>query len=281
MVAPKYTIAMTVFDREPEVLMSTFRWLAACDLRDTEVVVVDDLSHIEYGWIEAYKPRMDLRWFRMDPYECYTIGESGYKNPSKAFNRCLSEARGERITVISSDVIVPPRVWDASKKVTSGVYCPMTIDLASSMEYCGPHRLFPMPWFLAFDRRDALDCGGWDENYLLGLCWEDNDFVGRLALKSKRMVCDWTSICWHQSHEQPAYNVDQHWVAAANSRNKAYTQEKWKGLPFGPPDMPAFSMGRSRDEATGHLLLTFEDAKGVYELARAQTLSPFIERAAA
>ena len=275
----KDTIAMTVFDREPEVLINTLRWLAACDLTDTEVLIVDDCSHLTYDWVEAYKQRMELRWVTLDPYECFKIGDTGYKNPSKAFNRCLSEARSERVTIISSDVIVPPRVWDAARKVAGkgAVYCPMTIDLATSMEYCGPHRIFPMPWLLSFDLQDARDAGGWDENYLLGLCWEDNDFVGRLALRAGKIVCDWTSIVWHQSHDQPAYDMDNYWIAAANKRNRAYTMEKWKGLPFGPPDLPAFAMSKTRHES-GHLMLTFEDVKGVYDLARSRTLSPFVGR---
>lgn len=271
------TIAMTVFNREFEVLLSTLRWLRACDLEDTEVIIVDDCSTIEYEWMEAYKKAIPtLRFIKMDPYECFHTPD-GYKNPAKAFNRCLEEARGENIALISSDVIVPGHVLEAARKVggKEAIYCPMTIDLGTGVEYCGPHRPFPMPWFIYTNTEKCRDAGGWDENYLLGLCYEDNDFLGRLCLEVGNVVFDWTAICWHQTHHQPAYEFDNEVIRQANDRNKKYTVEKWTGLPWGPPDMPAFAVERTRHES-GNLMWVFKDAKEVYEKAKRETLSPFV-----
>ena len=179
--------------------------------------------------------------------------------------------------MLSSDVLVPPGVLAASRVCyrEDAIYCPMTIDLASSMEYCGPHRVFPMPWFLYMPRRVAVDAGGWDEAYLRGSCWEDNDFVGRIALEAGRILCDWGSICWHYSHEQPAYRNETA-IQVSNNRNRVYTMDKWTGIPFSTPDVLAFEMGRGRDEATGHISLAFKDVKGIKQRVFDRTESPFV-----
>jgi len=272
------SILMTVYNREPEVLLNTFRWLASCDLSDSEIIVVDDGSTMDYSWIEAYKDRFNLKWIKMDDYPAYRI--NGYNNPARAFNRALQEAQGERICVMSSDVIVPERVIAKARQdyAPGSVWCPMVVDLATSQEYCGPHRPFPMPWFLYLSRAKAVECGGWDENFLFGCCWEDNDFVGRLALVTDQINCDWQSVVWHQSHYQPAYEVKDEEVLNANQRNRRAITTKWAGgIPFGPSDMIAMEIARGRDEATGNFCLRFKDFKNVKNRVISMTLSPFIE----
>lgn len=273
------SILMTVCDREPEVLMNTFRWLASSDLSDSEVIVIDDGSTADYSWVDVYKNAFNLKWITLPEYPAYRIG-TNYNNPARAFNMALREAQGERIAVMSSDVIVPARVLDAARKAyqKDSVWCPMVVDLATSGEYCGPHRVFPMPWFLYMAKDKAIECGGWDENFLFGMCWEDNDFLGRLALCTEQIVCDWGAVVWHQSHHQPAYEVKNEEIAEANRRNNRYIKTKWVGsIPFGTPDMMAFEMSRGRDEATGNFALKFKDVKNLKERVISATLSPFVQ----
>ena len=274
------SILMTVFNREPEVLLNTFRWLASCDLTDSEIVVVDDGSTMDYSWIDAYKGQLNIKWIKLGDYPAYRI--DGYNNPAKAFNVALANAEGERVCLISSDVIVPERVLAKARQTYSpdSLWCPMVVDLATSAEYCGPHRVFPMPWMLYGSRENMVECGGWDENFLFGCCWEDNDFLGRLALTVDQIVCDWQQVVWHQSHYQPAYENNPE-VLQANARNRSYITKKWGGgIPFGPPDLVAFEMARGRDEATGNFALKFKDIKGVKERVMAATLSPFVAQPA-
>lgn len=274
----KESIIMTVYDREPEVLLNTFRWLSLSDLSESEIIVIDDCSTMTYEWLGPYLKELPTRWLRMEPYECCKI-DGNYNNPAKAFNQALLEARGERVAIMSSDVIVPPRVLEAARKAYDGdtVWCPMVIDLATSMEYCGPHRQFPMPWFLYAPRQLCVDAGGWDENYLLGMCFEDNDFVGRLALECRGIQFDWNQVVWHQSHFQPAYQ-DADWVQIANASNKKYTIQKWKGIPFDSKDMMTFQIDKTRNEKNGALMWVFTDYRGVKDEVKAKTLSPFIEQ---
>ncbi len=271
------SILMTCYNREPEVLLNTLRWLASCDLSESEIIIVDDGSTLDYSWADLYKERLNMRWVTMPEYPALRI-DGGFNNPAKAFNKALQEAHGERICILSSDVIVPERVLMKARQSynPNAVWCPMIVDLATSAEYCGPHRVFPMPWFLYLSKGKAIEAGGWDENFLFGMCWEDNDFVGRLALVTDQINCDWTSVCWHQSHFQPAY-VQTEDVIEANKRNCKYITTKWAGgIPFGPPDMLAMEMGRGRDEATGDFCLRFKDFKGIKDRVVSTTLSPFV-----
>ena len=218
----KHSIIMTVWNREPEVLLATLRALSRCDLSDSEVVLVNDRSDMDYSWIRAYaEPRLaGFRWIDLEPYEAFRIA-GGFNNPARAFNAALLAATGDNLVILSSDVLMPPKTFERIRRfdLSEMAVTPLVTDLESGMQYCGPMRLFPMPWCLAARREHALDINGWDENYLRGMCYEDNDFVGRLVMRAKRFVADWSVVAYHQSHDQPAYKVDDPVVMAANERN--------------------------------------------------------------
>ena len=270
------SIILTVSDREPELLLNTIRWLRLSNLDDTEIIIVDDGSRIDYAFMGQILDQCNARMVRMDPYEAYRLDET-FNNPAKAFNRGLQEAVGERLIILSSDVLVPPNVMERCRRydVNDVIYCPMVIDLATAAEYCGPRRVFPMPWFLACSREHAVKAGGWDENYLQGMCWEDNDFVGRLALTTGKILFDFSSIVWHQSHHQPAY-LNEPDTLAANRRNKDYTFDKWMSIPFGDTDRIAFEAFRKIHE-TGNVLFEYKDFRDILPKAIAATNSPFVK----
>jgi glycosyltransferase involved in cell wall biosynthesis len=275
----KDSIIMTVADREPAVLMSTLRWLGASDLTNTEVLIVDDCSTVPYDFMAPLLEPINGRMIRLEPYECFRV-DGNYNNPAKAFNAGLAEAKGERLIILSSDVIVPPRVIEACRAFDPAelIYCPRVVDLGTCMEYCGPTRLFPMPWFLACSTEHAKRCGGWDENYLRGMCFEDNDFVGRLALTTGKVLYDFDAVVWHQSHYQPAYSQDPE-VREANLRSRQYTMDKWLAIPFDNSDKIAFEMLRKRHE-TGHIMFEFRDFRERMPHLVAATKSPFVAVAA-
>jgi glycosyltransferase involved in cell wall biosynthesis len=230
---------MTVFDRPIEVLLRTLRGLAECDLTDTQVVIVNDGSQMPYKSVRTYvEEHFEAGvWSDMPEYEAFRLPD-GSNNPARAFNQAVSLATGDNLIVMSSDVLVPPKTMAKAKKMdfSKALWTPYVEDTYGDIpgvgrEYCGPGRLMPMPWFLGVSRSDLLAVGGWDEGYLGGLCYEDNDLVGRLALKTGRFIGDWTQKVYHQGHYQVAY-VDQPEVVEANQRNRAYTMDKWGGIPF-------------------------------------------------
>lgn len=229
------SVILTVYDREPEVLLATLRSLWRSLDQDDEVIVANDRSHLNYEWVVRYAaPRFEhFRWIDVPKYEAFTIAE-GFKNPAKAFNAALALATRPKLFVMSSDTLVTPQVVKRAKSfdLDEMAWTPLVIDLESNLQYCGPDRLFPAPWFLACSREKVLECGGWDENYLKGMCYEDNDFIGRVLLHTGRFIGDWSVRVYHQSHDQIAYKIDDPEIRKANDVNRAYTMEKWSGIPF-------------------------------------------------
>lgn len=250
----KYSILLTVFNREPEVLLATLHSLSQCDLTDTEIVVVNDCSAMRYGFVREYMQAKfeNGGWHDMEPYTAFRL-EGGFNNPARAFNQAALLSKGENLFIMSSDVLVPPRVFEKARKVdlSKTLWTPFVEDTHGNPPlmgvYCGPNRLFPMPWFLGVSREALFAVKGWDEKYLEGLCFEDNDVVGRLALHTGRFMGDWSVKVYHQGHSQPAYNLDDPIVLAANERNREWTREKWRGIPFDSEFTP-FNVTRKMQE---------------------------------
>lgn len=241
----KYSILMTVHNRPTATLLATFHALAQCDLSDCEVIVVNDGSVMPYGWVRDYLAETFKHggWYDIEPYEAFRL-KDGFNNPARAFNFAASRAQGDRLFLMSSDVLVPPRTWRRARSVdlASTLWTPFVEDTRQEPPlfgaYCGPNRLFPMPWLLGCSRQALLAVRGWDERYLDGLCYEDNDVVGRLALQVGRFTGDWSVKVYHQGHEQPAYDLADDLVLAANTRNRDWTREKWGGIPFDSEHTP-------------------------------------------
>lgn len=241
---------MTVHDREPEVLLACLRSLHRSGLSDSEIVIVNDRSALDYSWIREYAgPRFaSVKWVPAGAYEGFRI--DGYGNPAHAFNMGLEQATGDCLVVMSSDVVVTPNAVKSLERfwTPETLWTPKVIDMDSFKEYCGPTRPFPMPWMLAMPTKIAQEIGGWDESFLMGFCFEDNDFVGRIALRLGVIRCDWDAVVYHQSHVQPAYDVTSEEVLAANHRNRDLCKRKWAGIPF-DGDQAAFTVTKRPDPA--------------------------------
>lgn len=236
---------LTVHDREPEVLLAVLRSLARGRVR--EVIIADDGSTMMYDWLPAYLEERFERGVVIDvpAYERFSI--NGYGNPVRAWNAALAEAQSDRLLILSSDTLVSPQVlqrslaWDVER----GPWTPRVVDTDSQMEYCGPSRVFPMPWALVVSRRALVDAGGWDEAYLKGLCYDDNDIIATLTKAQGCFAVDWSMTAYHMSHDQPAYRNEPD-IVAANERNREYCKAKWGCIPFGEPH-ERFSFKRALD----------------------------------
>jgi glycosyltransferase involved in cell wall biosynthesis len=216
------------------MLAMTMQGLCKNDLRDTEIVVVDDGSDQHYA--EQYPDLCRLLeasgaavvYHKMEPYEAYRI--DGHNNPARANNEALKLASGERIFWLSSDVILPPHALARARRFgkDDAVFVGQVVDMDTGGIFLGPGRLFPMMWFVGTSKAACEAIGGFDENYLRGMAFEDNDFMGRLACHVGRVVFDWDVLSFHQSHPNTAYS-DQ---MEGFKRSADYTKTKWHGVPF-------------------------------------------------
>lgn len=235
----KKSIIMTLFNRPQSVLISTLGALGQCDLRDTEILLVDDGSTIPYEpLIEMYvKGGCPLRYEKIDTVadrpDTYSI--DGHNNPAYAYNCALELAQGKTVFFMSSDCLVQPHTITMAMDLdlTNVVWMPSVIDtatfsLASARgHYLSAERVAPFGWFFATDRKN-VEAVKWDEEFLKGIAFEDNDFMARLALHAKRFVVEMDCVALHQSHPPTAYSDE----FAGFKINEAYIKEKWGGVPW-------------------------------------------------
>jgi len=274
------SVLLTLYNREYEVILACLRSLSRSLSPSDEVVIVDDCSTIDYTGIKGYAKTVlpcKSKWVDMPDYDAYRIGE-GFNNPAKAFNAALEVASEPNLYVMSSDVIVTPNCVTRAKRcdLSEMAWVPLVIDIDSGSQYCGPSRLFPAPWFLACSTELARECGGWDEEYLKGVCYEDNDFMGRIMLQTGRFLGDWSVAVYHQSHPQPAYDVSDPDVAAANARNRDYTLSKWTGIPWGGGQDSCFDVVR-KPYRTGDVVYECKYYDNKLQKVIASTKSPFVK----
>lgn len=248
----KTSILMTVHDREPEVLLATLRALrrSGASSEDVEIVIANDRSEMTYEWLIEYACRwLSVVWVKVPAYDAFRL-PGGHNGPSRAFNEALRASSGERIVVMSSDIIVTPGAFRAmlAHDVDEGMWTPKVWDIDGRpfREYCGPSRIFPMPWFLLASRRALMEVGGWDEEYLLGLSFDDNDIAARVGLYHGKFFVDFDQVVFHQSHDPVSPGN------AAHETNRKYTKEKWQGIPFDGENTP-FDVSR-RPHPSGRMV---------------------------
>jgi hypothetical protein len=229
-------IILTVFNRPQLTLVNTLNALSKCNLADTTILVVDDGSDTNDDLHDVLitfdsLPIVTKRTCSQDLPGAYAIG--GHTNPAAANNLALDwckENGVSRIFWLSSDCIVPPSILDKARQLDLDkyVYVPSTMDIDTSKVFCGKDRQFPMCWFVGTTLAACEKAGRFDENYLKGMGFEDNDFMARLCASTGRLVLDVSTWIFHQSHEATYYSDE----GVGYKRSKDYTLQKWGGIPW-------------------------------------------------
>ena len=226
------SIILTVHNRDMLTLTNTFSQLSKQDLTEAEIIVVDDGSTEDYTDLKEMFSAMPIRWLRADTVkdrpETYHI--KGHNNPAHVNNLALKSAEGDNIFWLSSDTMLPPhalsraRVWMEQ----GAIWTCNVMDTDTGNYFLGPDRIFPMCWALASSRAAVDAVGGFDEKYLEGMGYEDNDFVGALFRHVGKLVVDGSVIALHQSHADT-------WMSdsgVGREKSRLYTEEKWGGIPW-------------------------------------------------
>jgi hypothetical protein len=217
---------MTVYNRPQLVLLNTLLKLGPNDWSDGEIVVVNDGSRIPYGPLKESFGDLPVKWVEAKPFPgCYSL--KGYNNPAHAWNVGLAASSGEYVFPMSSDIMVTPGIIHRALNLDLDkvAWMPSVVDMDTAMEYLGPNRLAPLGWFFGVHRKH-MEAVGWDEEYMNGIAFEDNDMMARLALEVGRFVVDVGCTVWHQSHPQTAYSDN----LAGWTVNRGYCKEKWGGF---------------------------------------------------
>jgi len=233
------SIILTVYNRPVHVLENTLRALFKNDLEDCEVIVVDDgsnqpvLEPATPDWWDHDK----VRWIKTNTLTAHpaTHHINGHNNPAYVNNLALEKARGDHITFLSSDCIIPPHTLTQARKHPRAMWVPRVMDMDTGQMWLHKKRLFPMCWFVRAPREA---CPEFDEEYLKGIAFEDNDWTARVALATEEVVLDESVTIFHQSHPLVAYTQADGTVPSkptfndAYMRSEAYTRAKWGGIPW-------------------------------------------------
>lgn len=227
-------IAMTVFNRPHLTLINTLVKLGTCGAdwtKDSEIVMADDGSVTSYEPLLEQFGNLPIRYLKHDTRqhmpEAYSI--DGHNNPAHVSNWLLSQLDCENLFWMSSDIMVRPLIVCEALKLDlqNVVWMPCVVELDTNYGILCPNRIAPFGWFYG-TRIEHFRSVQWDESYMRGIAFEDNDFMARLALHVGRFVIDKNVVVWHQSHPQAAYSDKMKgWKT-----NEAYTREKWGGIPW-------------------------------------------------
>ena len=226
------SILMTVFNRPTRVLWNTLHALRQNDLTNCEIIIVDDGSTIDYECQKQFcqQYEMPVRWVRIESSEypdwTYTVPHPDggvINNPALAMNRAIAESKGRRLMFLSSDCMIPRFGIAQAKKCSDYYWLAAIVDQASNLMYVCVERPIPLHFFASCKKEHVEAIGGFDENYLRGIAYEDNDFGARLGLYCRHVVFDMEVMVMHQSH--PPHNYSDSGIGLRN--NEEYTKAKW------------------------------------------------------
>lgn len=221
-------VILTVYNRPRWMLENVLRQLQKNDLTDTQVLIVDDGSTCEFYPLSL----PDYHLIKTSTIEArpdtYQIG--GHNNPAYVNNVALAWAKdngAQRLFFLSSDVLLPPTALTRARSYIDKGYCyvPTVLDIDSGTLFCGGQRVWPMMWFFGLSGAVADKAGPFDEEFLRGMAFEDNDWTGRTALEAGKLALDESVIALHQSHPGVAYSDD--WRGF--KRSEKYCLKKWDG----------------------------------------------------
>jgi len=192
----KKTLAMTIYNRTPEVVGAVFNGLSLPGNQVDEIAVCFDRapdSIVEEVHRQCEMIKTPLAFSRLtDNYE-------GPRCPSLAWNTAIGLVKSSHVFCISSDVVLGPHsigmAYQIAKAHDNAIVCGQAI-------HCGPsyswERVFdngmrvkdrimtysksPQPlgfnWLLPTNSIHKI--GGYDLAYMGGYCYEDDDFVIRM-----------------------------------------------------------------------------------------------------
>ena len=140
--------------------------------------------------------------------------------PSKAFNLGIQQALADYIAITSPEVIPITNVIEQFFKLPKANYICKCIDqnqngtLGMTLVDSKFRSSSPEMYFLAFYRKeDILKINGWDEEFMYGFGWEDNDFGSRFMRAGLKFNVRDDMVALHQYH--PRIDLD-----ISNSREK-------------------------------------------------------------
>ena len=284
----KTVVAMTIYDRTPEVIKAVFAGLSLPG-NQTDVVAVcydrapEDSIHAFQE--ECTKLGVELRESKLeDEY-------IGPRCPSKSWNAALGLVDSRHVFCMSSDVILTPHSIGMAYHLSGVNPDNMIIGKA---EHCGQSYVFRgakgeklnrtitcasrpsglgFAWLIPTEQHRNI--GGYDEVYMNGYCYEDDDYVLRLwKAGSDFLFCD-DVFGFHLEHKRDhLLDTDGKVTVNANIFSKRFGNinrlRAWDFPHFDAEfDVGMRLLSREKDEELGQQYFIQQKLYGQYEPWRA------------
>ena len=233
---PSLSLVMTIHERPGAVIRAVRAGVYANGTQPNQVVICFDRSSRE-----TVRAVYD-EWRLAEPDTVELCGPPGWRGPAKAWNAALARVSSELTMMISSEVAVSPdsiarmREFLATRQAVLFGKC---TDSSGTQQVTGfpPGLLcsseYPRPlgfvWCVPTWALRAI--GGYDEGYMKGLCYDDDDISYRLWKLGLPFVFHDGVSGVHQFHERPGLRTKE--GIAKTAINRAYIRAKFSsdGLP--------------------------------------------------
>jgi len=224
----KYSILMPYHMRFQQLAATLSSFLRLYHRFDYEVLIGEDyknminakehrgLCHI----VEEYRLHLpSINVIQTGSEECW--------NPCKAFNDLAREARGEYLIITNPECLHENNIligldkafnYDSEQyvvcacRIPTGQWYQHSIYRSAKVHFCS-----------ALAKRTYIRVGGFDEEYIKGVCFEDDDFRNTLILNNVLITERDDLVVMHQNHgkSKPAnYGI-------LHARNRSYFNQKW------------------------------------------------------
>lgn len=211
---PSTSVILTINERPPDVLGRVFRSLAgqAAD----ELVVVFDRTPLTLRDQVVFMTSL----MRKKPVFVEIAGDPGWLCPAKAWNAGFGAATMEVFYCLSSEVIqAPDNILNArrllcgppavvfGKAVDTGEE-PLTTSATDPQVLCSSEIPRPLGFMVAMPAWCVRSVGGYDEAFMKGYWYDDDDFFYRLWRLGIPFVYDDNIFGQHQAHPRPVLKTD-------------------------------------------------------------------------
>jgi GT2 family glycosyltransferase len=234
----KYSIILPYYNRIHQLksTLASFRALYS-GRKDYEVIIVEDLKNNQNAeWSKELKKTIK----EFGDNHKYVLGNSQSWSPAPAFNLGAQNAIGEYFIISNPECfhkvdILKGLDEEFKRNPDCYVVCAClavrqeSMNMLQAQEVRGvwyqhsQHRNALCHFCSAISRKQYQEIGGFDEEYVNGMCFDDDDFRNKIQQANIEVTCRDDLAVIHQSHsgDKPANFKELHDI------NKRYFLSKW------------------------------------------------------
>jgi glycosyltransferase involved in cell wall biosynthesis len=181
------SLILTINNRPPQVSKRVADSLRLPGNTPDELIIVLDrpTEEARQGAIDAYTDLdCSVRFLELS-------GEPGWKGPARAWNHGFNNATGDLLYTISSEVVQDSHNLDKAKELCQNknialfgachdtVKDPLVVGVEPGLLVCAEMPR-PLGFIACFPKDKALEIKGYDETFMKGFWYDDDDFFLRL-----------------------------------------------------------------------------------------------------